>query len=119
MKKIALLSATIATLGLATAAQAEYTGPGAGTPAPSTVAAVLSEGHDDQDVTLRGHLVKKVGKEKYIFADDSGKIRVDIDHDDFPNAAVDEKTMIEITGEIEKDFMESPEIDVDKLTIVK
>lgn len=119
MKTIALLSAVILTLGLGSAAHAEYTGPGAGAPAPSNVADILKDGQDDQNVTLRGHLVEKVGKEKYIFADESGKIRVDIDHDDFPNAAVDEKTMIEITGEIEKDFMESPEIDVDTLTIVK
>ena len=119
MKYIALLTAAVFALAPAPVAHAKYTGPGADNPAPSNIAEVLENGQDDQNVILRGHLIEQVGKEKYIFADDSGKIRVDIDNDDFQNITIDEKTVIEIHGEIEKDFMESPEIDVDTITIVK
>lgn len=99
-------------------ALAQYTGPGA-QPEVLTVSKVLEAPTDDKDVTLKGKLIKKVGNEKYIFADSTGEIRVDIDAEDFPNVAVDEKTELMIVGEIEKDFMESPEIDVDTLSVVK
>ncbi|WP_435640457.1 NirD/YgiW/YdeI family stress tolerance protein [Micavibrio aeruginosavorus] len=118
MKKLVLLSTAVLALGLSTAAHAQYTGPGAAADAKK-VSEVLANGKDDERVTLTGTLVEKVGNEKYIFADDTGKIRVDIDNEDFQNVAVDEKTTIEISGEIEKDFMETPEIDVDKLRTVK
>ena len=37
----------------------------------------------------------------------------------FLNTKVDAKTKVEIRGEVEKDFLETPEIDVDVLTLVK
>lgn len=98
-------------------ASAEYTGPGA-TKTVDTVAQVLKNPVDDQNVSLTGILTKKVGSDKYTFSDGTGEIRVEIDSEDFPKVAVDDKTKIRITGEVEKDFMESPEIDVDTVTTV-
>src|SRR5262245_56034759 len=106
----------VATTAFAAAtAWAEYTGPSTQKPA-TTIAEVLKDPIDDQAVVLKGHLTKKVGKEKYMFADGTGEIRVEIDDKDFPAQKVDEKTRIEIRGDVEKDFMESPEIDVDAIT---
>lgn len=105
-------------LSAASPAQAQYEGPGA-TPAASTVEQILKNPVDDQDVTLKGKLTKKVGNEKYTFSDGTGEIRVEIDSEDFPKVSVDDKTTIQITGEVEKDFMESPEIDVDTVTVVQ
>ncbi|MCC7703938.1 NirD/YgiW/YdeI family stress tolerance protein [Janthinobacterium sp. GW460P] len=103
---------------LAGSAHAQYVGPTAGPAAPGNVAAILKHPVDDQAVVLRGHLLRKVGNEKYTFSDGTAEIRVDIDDKVFMNRKIDAKTRVEIRGEVEKDFMESPEIDVDVLTVV-
>jgi uncharacterized protein (TIGR00156 family) len=92
-------------------ASAQYVGPSG--MRTTTVADVLKNARDDQQVMLQGVLQKKVGHEKYEFSDGTGTIRVEIDSKVFPREAIDEKTRIEILGEVEKDFMTSPEIDAD------
>ncbi|NMG35710.1 NirD/YgiW/YdeI family stress tolerance protein [Azoarcus sp. TTM-91] len=94
--------------------QAQYTGPSTHH-APATVAEILKNPVDDQDVVLRGHLLRKVGNEKYIFSDGTGEIRVEIEAEDFPPEQIDDKAQVEIRGEVEKDFLDSPEIDVEAL----
>ena len=97
---------------------AQYTGPGESV-APTTVMAILKEPVEDQDVVLTGVLLKKLSKEKYIFSDGSGQIRVEIDSKYMLDLTIDEKTRVEIRGEVEKDFLESPEIDVKMIRVVK
>jgi len=101
----------VAALCLAGAAAAQYVGPSA--VRPTTVAEILNSGRDDQQVVLQGTLQKKVGHEKYEFSDGTGVIRVEIDDKIFPREAIDDTTRVEIQGEVEKEFMTSPEIDVD------
>lgn len=75
---------------------------------------------DDEYVTLRGYIVKKIKKEKYLFKDSTGEITLDIDkkiNNQLKN--VDEKTLIEVYGEYDKEYIEKNEIDVKKITIVK
>jgi uncharacterized protein (TIGR00156 family) len=100
-------------LGAGGAALAQFVGPS--TVKLTSVAEVLKNGTDDQHVALRGKLLKKVGAEKYEFSDGTGTIRVEIDKKIFPREPIDDKVQIEIQGEIEKDFMASPEIDVDSI----
>ena len=85
----------------------------------TSIAEILKQPVDDQPVVLRGFIVKKVGNEKYLFSDGKSEIRVDIDDKIFVNTKVDAKTKVEIRGEVEKDFLETPEIDVDVLTLLK
>jgi uncharacterized protein (TIGR00156 family) len=115
MKKIYIL-AIIGTIGFLSAgiANAQYTGPSE--KEMTTVADVLANAKDDTYVQLKGKITQQVGKEKYIFVDSSGEIRVEIDNEVF-TVPVDDKTNVEIRGEFEKDFMESPEIDVDSVII--
>ena len=113
-----LIAGVAACILLAGGAQAQYVGPSTTAEAPKTVAAILKHPVDDQAVVLRGYLLRKVGKEKYTFSDGTAEIRVDIDDKVFMNRKIDAKTQVEIRGEVEKDFMESPEIDVDVLTLV-
>lgn len=98
--------------------QAQYVGPNSDS-IPATVAEILANPVDDQDVLLQGKLTDRLSKDKYTFADDSGEIRVEIDDDEFPRQPVDENTVIEIYGEVEKDFLESPEIDVDRVRVIQ
>lgn len=114
MKKILNLRLSVLlTLCLAGAAHAQYTGP-SGVPLV-TVAHLLKAGTANQQVMLQGVLLRKVGHEKYDFSDSTGTIRVEIDDKIFPREPIDDKARIEIHGEIEKDFMTSPEIDVDSV----
>jgi uncharacterized protein (TIGR00156 family) len=97
---------------------AQYTGPGAN-PMPGNIAEILKNPVDDQNVLLRGNLLKKISSDKYLFSDGSGEIRVEIDDDLFRNIKVTETTVIEIHGEIEKDFLQDPEIDVRRISVIK
>jgi uncharacterized protein (TIGR00156 family) len=104
-------------LGAPAVMHAQYVGPSA-SPELRQVAAVLKDGRDDQRVRLQGRLVRHVGSDKYLFSDGSGEIRVEIDHDVFPRVPIGDATRVEIVGEVEKDFLESPEIDVERLEVL-
>ncbi len=125
LTRCALLLFATLSAGVAASAYAQYQGPGskaakATAPGPlKSVADVLQRGRDDQRVTLTGRVVKKVGWEKYLFRDASGSIRIEIDEDVMPTEPFDDKTQVEITGEVEKDFLQSAEIDVKSMRIVK
>lgn len=109
---------TIAALALATEALAQYVGPST-TPAYKSVSDVLKNPVDDMEVVLEGTLSKRVGKKKYIFSDGVAEIRVEIDSKHLPaSTLINEKTRVRLHGEIEKDFMTSPEIDVKQVTVI-
>jgi uncharacterized protein (TIGR00156 family) len=81
-----------------------FTGPGSGRDGHVDTVAEALNMRDDQHVTLRGHIVQQVGGDMYLFSDGHDKIRAEIDHDVWRNAGVkvNDKTLLEISGEIEK-----------------
>jgi uncharacterized protein (TIGR00156 family) len=81
-------------------AQEGYRGPGTDI---VTVEAAKSL-RDDYPVTLRGKIEKFLGDEKYLFADDTGSIIVEIDNRLWRGISVDEKDTVEITGEVDRGF---------------
>lgn len=113
----------VGAVGLAAAelAHAQYVGPSTARTATArsyaSVAEILKEPVDNVRVTLKGTLVRQVGKEKYLFSDGTGEIRVEIDAEDFPTSRVDAKTQVTIEGEVEKDFLQSPEIEVKRISV--
>jgi uncharacterized protein (TIGR00156 family) len=110
--------ATVASVALATEAAAQYVGP-SNTPSYNSVRDVLKNPVDDMEVVLEGTLLKRMGKSKYMFSDGVAEIRVEIDSKHFPvSTLISEKTRVRLHGDIEKDFMESPEIDVKQLTVI-
>lgn len=110
--------AAIALLGLASAsAFAQYTGPGATRPA-RTVAEILKNPVDDQQVQLSGQLLRQTARERFTFSDGTGEITVEIDEEDFPaGQPVSAGTRVHITGEVEKRWMREPRIDVERLRL--
>ena len=116
-KHIASFIIAASAFGFSSVASAQYTGPTSQVTLTS-IAEVLKHPVDDQPVTLRGFIVKQVGNEKYIFSDGTSEIRIDIDDKHFVNKKVSEKTKVEIRGKVEKDFLTTPEVDVDVLTLV-
>lgn len=113
--------ALVAALGLsiaATAAHAQYVGPGS-VGVATDLAAILAKPQDDQPVVLKGYLVEQVSSDKYRFSDGKNQIRVEIDRKLLPARALDARTRVEIRGEVEKDFLQSPEIDVKALAVIE
>jgi uncharacterized protein (TIGR00156 family) len=93
-----------------------FRGPG---PAPVTVAQAKRM-RDDAKVTLRGNIVKHLGGEYYEFKDDTGTITVEIDEDIWRGQNIGPEDLVEIHGEIEKDWVGTAssrtKIDVDRIT---
>lgn len=131
MRKICttVAAATLLAVGAAASAQpAGYTGPSStGKPAaysgPSsvplmTVKQLLDTGADDQYARLQGRIVSHDGGDRYTFEDDSGRISVEIDEDDFPQGQpIGAQTRVEVLGEFDKGRRGS-ELEVDKITLL-
>lgn len=100
-------------------AWAQYTGPNSTAPL-TTVKQLLASGKDDQQVTLRGFIVSHETGDHYIFSDDTGRLKVEIDSKYFPaGKKVDEKVKVELSGEFDKDLVgKKAELDVTNLRIV-
>lgn len=88
-----------------------YSGPG---PALVTVEQAKNMS-DDAYVTLKGYIVQSLGGEKYLFKDSSGVVNVDIDHKRWQGLNVGPEDMVEIHGEVDKDWFET-EIDVKRIS---
>jgi uncharacterized protein (TIGR00156 family) len=99
------------------AAPAGYAGP-SGAPL-MTAKDLLANGKDDQYVRLKGKLTSHKGDENYEFTDASGKITVEIDADRFPaGVTVDHNTLVELTGEFDKEMFGDSTVDVEQIKVV-
>ncbi len=87
-----------------------YTGPG---PAINTVEQA-KDMRDDAHVALRGRITQHLGGKHYVFQDETGTINVDIDDKHWRGQSVGPNDVVEIYGEVEKDWHEL-EIDVDRI----
>ena len=101
------------------ASRGGFQGPGSTSNHLITVADILRTPVDDLRVTLRGHIVRKIGGDEYIFSDGTGEIRVDIDKSEWPAEPVNEKTTVEIIGEVYTGLLIAMAIDVKVLRIIK
>ncbi len=117
-KRIVLALVTTAVMWMPAVGQAQYVGPAAQLPANS-IAEILKKPVDDQKVVVKGHILRKVGNKRYIFTDGNAEIRVKIDQKLFGTRQIDEKATVEISGEVETEFMKSPEIDVDLMSVLQ
>ena len=80
---------------------------------------LLANGKDDQYVRLKGKLTSHKGDENYEFTDASGKIMVEIDADRFPaGVTVDHNTLVELTGEFDKEMFGDSTVDVEQIKVV-
>lgn len=67
--------------------------------------------HDDDWVTLRGTIEKRIGDEDYLFRDETGTMTVEIDHKRWKGLVVGPQDKVELQGKLDKDF-NSIELDV-------
>jgi uncharacterized protein (TIGR00156 family) len=120
-------------LGAGAPALAQYTGPTTGAQAAGTAAAgytgpssvptmtvkqLLDSATDDQHVRLQGRIVSHDGGKNYTFADDSGRLPVEISGKRFPpGQPVSAEQRVELVGEIDKDFRKM-EFQVEQLRLL-
>jgi len=110
-------TATPTTAPVTKAATSGYAGP-SGAPL-MTAKDLLANGKDDQYVRLKGKLTSHKGDENYEFTDASGKIMVEIDADRFPaGVTVDHNTLVELTGEFDKEMFGDSTVDVEQIKVV-
>lgn len=94
-----------------------YTGP---TSVPLMKAKdLLDKGKDEQHARLQGRLIRHKGGEDYEFADQSGKLTVEIDAKLFPaGVSIDQNTLVELSGEFEKETFGDASFEVEQLKLV-
>ncbi len=92
-----------------------FNGPGIKT---SSVKDAHSMG-DGAPVALKGKIEKSLGNEKYQFNDGADIIVIEIDDDEWEGIVVTPDNIIEIYGEIDKNIMSAPEVDVDKIVVIQ
>ena len=120
-------------LGAGVPALAQYTGPTTGAQAPAaaapsytgpssvptmTVKQLLDTATDDQHVRLQGRLVSHDGGKNYTFADDSGRLPVEISAKRFPpGQPVSAQQRVELVGEVDKGLRKM-EFEVEQLRLL-
>ncbi|GHB11096.1 YgiW/YdeI family stress tolerance OB fold protein [Shewanella indica] len=99
------------------AALAAYSGPGVENRV--ITASQVEQAKDDTLVELTGYLVKSLGDETYLFRDDSGEVKVEIDHKLWRNinADVKESTLVKLTGEVDKEW-NGNEVEIESITLI-
>jgi uncharacterized protein (TIGR00156 family) len=101
MKHLFCLVGLLALVGLSlNAQQGGYRGPGAVT----TTVSEAKNLRDNTPVILQGRIERFLGDEKYLFSDDTGSIVVEIDNRVWGNLSIDQTDVVEIDGEIDRDF---------------
>ena len=109
-KSLALLLMAFSASSIA----AGYSGPTASM--PSTVQAAL-DATDESQVTITGNIIMSNGDEVYTFQDSTGQIKVEIDNDLWMGININDKSIVTLRGEVEKEAFEDTVIDVDSITI--
>ena len=133
MKRIVQISAVttlLAASAFAIGQPAGYTGPSAkpavasGYAGPSSVPLttakeLLDKGKDDQHARLQGKLLSHKGGDDYEFADQSGKITVEIEPEHFPaGVSIDQNTVVELSGEFDKETFGESTFEVKQIKVV-
>lgn len=124
MKKSAAIIAAIALCSapVFAASQGGFTGPdttqqSGGFTGPNGNKATVESAktlRDDAWVTLRGNIVERVSDHTYLFKDSTGSINIDINHKRWNGLTVGPQDVVEIQGEVDKDW-NSVEIDVKEI----
>ena len=127
--QLACITTLLAGPACANAQPAGYAGPSnkaapAGYAGPSSVPLMkakdlLDKGKDDQYARLQGKLLSHKGGEDYEFADQSGKITVEIDSKHFPpGVSIDHNTLVELTGEFDKELVGESTFEVKQMKVL-
>jgi len=72
----------------------------------------VKEMRDDVPVVVKGHILQRMGDEKYLFEDATGSITVEIDKDEWRGQTITPNDEVKLYGEVDAGIFKT-EIDVD------
>lgn len=98
--------------GAVSPAKGGFKGPG---PAQTTVSEAIKL-RDDSPVTLQGHIIERLGDERYTFKDATGTVVIEIDDENWQGLEVTPTMEVVIEGEVEKNWS-TVEIEVDRIRL--
>lgn len=85
-----------------------------------SVQELLAIAKDDLKVIVKGHIIKRLSHDKYIFTDSTAEIVVEIDNKDMPPEPITPETLVKLYGKIDKDYLPSKiEIEVKRIEVQK
>ena len=79
---------------------------------------IINDSEDSELVKLSGEIIKKLKCSTYLFRDDSGEIRIQIDDSDIPQKGLLFNSPVTIKGEIEKNNNKPVRIEADKIKYI-
>lgn len=85
---------------------------------PVTISSLSDDVVDGQLVKMKGYLVKRINRDKYIFKTDNHSVIVEIDDFVFPKQAFGQNTLIHIIGEVDVDFLEPVTVEVEHIEVL-
>lgn len=71
----------------------------------------------DTDVKLTGNILKQIDSRHYWFEDDTGRIKIDIRGRIMPFGDLDAETLFIIIGEVDYDYLDGLEIEVEQIEV--
>jgi len=103
-------------------ASAQYVGPGANGKTLSVkelTDQAFRLDKSDAQVSIQGFVVKQINKDTYLFKDNTGSLNVEISKKHLPNRAFNDKTELKLIGEVDYDFLNGVELEVNEVIFVK
>ena len=124
-KKTTCLLTLAAVLGGVSAvwAQGGFSGPKSGFVGPQAEPQMVSVAeaknmNDEARILIKGHIVSALGDEDYMFKDDSGSIKVEIDEDLWRGITVKPEDKVEILGEVDRHLQKETSVDAEAIAVV-
>ncbi|QQX80424.1 NirD/YgiW/YdeI family stress tolerance protein [Shewanella sp. KX20019] len=96
-------------------AMAAYTGPGVASHVNTAADAMNAK--DDTPVELTGYLVQSLGDENYLFRDESGEVKVEIDNKLIRDIEVTSDNKVTLIGQVDDEW-KGIEIEIDSIRLV-
>lgn len=72
----------------------------------------VKEMRDDVPVVVSGHIVQRMGDEKYLFEDATGSIAIEVDDEDWRGQTINPSDTVKLFGDVDRGVFKT-EIDVD------
>ncbi|MEQ1944909.1 NirD/YgiW/YdeI family stress tolerance protein [Mesorhizobium sp. VNQ89] len=105
-------------LVMATSASAQFTGDSVGSSRVAKTVEQAKSGRIGRDVSLTGHIVKHLHRDHYLFRDNTGEIRVEIEPILWRGRRVNPDMTVRLRGDVDRDFR-GRYISVERMQILK
>lgn len=74
--------------------------------------------NDEAKILVKGHIISAVGDEDYMFKDNTGTIKVEIDKDLWKGVTIKPEDNVEILGEVDRHLQKETSIEAEAIAIV-